>query len=135
MLHVAFLVIGGIFFAAVALAVLRIVRGPSILDRMIATDMLVATLICALAAEMVENEHTRTLPVLLVLAMTAFLATVGVARYVTQQDRPAAAESVGTTSGGTTATGTSAAGTTTAGAARADATTDGDAGAGEGGAR
>jgi multicomponent Na+:H+ antiporter subunit F len=87
MLNAAFVVIGTMFFAAVALAVFRIVRGPSILDRMIATDMLVATLICALAAEMVQHQHLNTLPVLLVLAMTAFLATVGVSRFVTQQDR------------------------------------------------
>ena len=95
MLQAAFVVVGTIFFAAVVLAVYRIVRGPSILDRMIATDMLVATLICALAAEMVQHEHTRTLPVLLVLAMTAFLATVGVARYVTQQDRPGGSQEGG----------------------------------------
>jgi len=95
MLNTAFVVIGTIFFAAVALAVYRIVRGPSILDRMIATDMLVATLICALAAEMVQHQHLNTLPVLLVLAMTAFLATVGVSRFVTQQDRSGAGRSEG----------------------------------------
>jgi len=89
MLNVTFVVIGAVFSAAVALAVYRIVRGPSILDRMVATDMLVATLICALAAEMVQHGHLNTLPVLLVLAMTAFLATVGVSRFVTQQDRSA----------------------------------------------
>ncbi|WP_108249917.1 monovalent cation/H+ antiporter complex subunit F [Planctomonas deserti] len=107
MLQAAFVVVGVIFFAAVVLAVFRIVRGPSILDRMIATDMLVATLICALAAEMVQHEHTRTLPVLLVLAMTAFLATVGVARYVTQQDRPGGPRAEGDAAG--TAAGADAA--------------------------
>ncbi len=111
MLQAAFVLVGTIFFAAVVLAVFRIVRGPSILDRMIATDMLVATLICALAAEMVQHEHTRTLPVLLVLAMTAFLATVGVARYVTQQDRP----------GGPQAEGGAAEGSAEGGAAGDDA--------------
>jgi Multiple resistance and pH regulation protein F (MrpF / PhaF) len=35
----------------------------------------------------VQHQHLNTLPVLLVLAMTAFLATVGVSRFVTQQDR------------------------------------------------
>jgi multicomponent Na+:H+ antiporter subunit F len=92
LLNAALVLIGAVFFAAVALAVYRIVRGPSILDRMVATDMLVATLICALAAEMVQNDHLNTLPVLLVLAMTAFLATVGVSRFVTQQDRSGGAQ-------------------------------------------
>jgi multicomponent Na+:H+ antiporter subunit F len=106
---VAFLLIGVVFFAAVALAVYRIVRGPSILDRMIATDMLVATLICALAAEMVQHRHLNTLPVLLVLAMTAFLATVGVSRFVTQQDRSAGGQygaGAGSDGSGASASGT-----------------------------
>ena len=43
-------------------------------------------IICVLGAEMIYNGHTRTVPVMLVLAMTAFLATVAVARYVSKQD-------------------------------------------------
>jgi multicomponent Na+:H+ antiporter subunit F len=114
MLNAAFVVIGTVFFVAVAFAVFRIVRGPSILDRMVATDMLVATLICALAAEMVQHEHLDTLPVLLVLAMTAFLATVGVSRFVTQQDRSGGSRAEAGASGGTSG-GTAGAGSTEGG--------------------
>lgn len=87
LLYLSFVVVGLMFFIAVALATYRIVWGPSILDRMIATDMLVATLICVLGAEMIYNEHNDTLAVMLVLAMTAFIATVAVTRYVSNQDR------------------------------------------------
>ena len=77
----------GVLFAFAALAsVLRIVRGPSILDRMIASDMLLTTLICVLAADMVFNGHTRTIPVILALALTAVLGSITVARYVSKQD-------------------------------------------------
>jgi len=77
----------GVLFAFAALAsVLRIVRGPSILDRMIASDMLLTTLICVLAADMVLGHHTRTLPVILVLALTAVFGSITVARYVSRQD-------------------------------------------------
>jgi len=77
----------GVLFAFAALAsVLRIVRGPSILDRMIASDMLLTTLICVLAADMVLGHHTRTLPVVLVLALTAVFGSITVARYVSRQD-------------------------------------------------
>nr|WP_228497785.1 monovalent cation/H+ antiporter complex subunit F [Frigoribacterium sp. VKM Ac-1396] len=72
-------------FAGLA-SVIRIVRGPSILDRMIASDMLLTTLICVLAADMVFNGHTRTIPVILALALTAVLGTITVARYVSKQD-------------------------------------------------
>ena len=77
----------GILFAFAALAsVWRIVRGPSILDRIIASDMLLTTLICALAADMVFGHHTRTLPVIIVLALTAVFGSITVARYVSRQD-------------------------------------------------
>jgi multicomponent Na+:H+ antiporter subunit F len=77
----------GVLFTFAALAsVLRIVRGPSILDRMIASDMLLTTLICVLAADMVLGNHTRTLPVIIVLALTAVLGSITVARYVSRQD-------------------------------------------------
>jgi len=80
--------IAGVLFAAAALFILyRIVVGPSILDRMIASDVLLTTLILVVGAEMVYNGHTRTIPVMLVLASTAVFATVAVARYVSKQDK------------------------------------------------
>jgi multicomponent Na+:H+ antiporter subunit F len=68
-------------------ALYRVVRGPSILDRMIASDVLLTTLLLALGTEMVANGHTRTIPVLLVLASTAIFGTVTVARYVAWRER------------------------------------------------
>ncbi len=82
-----FLVVGLMLTAAAGMALFRIMRGPSILDRMIASDMLLTTIICALGAEMVYNSHTRSLIAMLVLAATAFLASVVVARYVSRNGR------------------------------------------------
>ncbi|KPG85743.1 MULTISPECIES: monovalent cation/H+ antiporter complex subunit F [Frigoribacterium] len=79
-------VVGALFAFAGLASVIRIVRGPSILDRMIASDMLLTTLICVLAADMVFNGHTRTIPVILALALTAVLGSITVARYVSKQD-------------------------------------------------
>jgi multicomponent Na+:H+ antiporter subunit F len=80
-------VMGVLFAAAAVLILIRIVRGPTILDRMIASDVLLTTLILVVGAEMVVNGHTRTVPIMLVLAAVAIFATVAVARYVTKQDR------------------------------------------------
>ncbi|WP_168626514.1 MULTISPECIES: monovalent cation/H+ antiporter complex subunit F [unclassified Cryobacterium] len=80
-----FWTVGVLFFAAALLALYRIARGPKLLDRMIASDMLLTTLICILGAEMVYNSHTRTLPLMLVLAATAILGAVVVARYVSRR--------------------------------------------------
>ncbi|WP_349360372.1 monovalent cation/H+ antiporter complex subunit F [Cryobacterium sp. PH29-G1] len=79
--------VAGVMFAVGAiLAVYRIVVGPSVLDRVIASDVLVATLICALGAEMALNRHTDNLPVLLVLALFAVLGSLSVARFLPARD-------------------------------------------------
>ena len=42
-------IVAGVLFGAGALcAVYRIIRGPTVLDRVVASDVLVATVICAL---------------------------------------------------------------------------------------
>ena len=80
-------VMGALFASGSLLALFRVVRGPSILDRMIASDVLLTTLILVVGAEMVVNGHTRNVPIMLVLAAVAIFATVAVARYVSKQDR------------------------------------------------
>ena len=62
------------------LAVVRIVRGPSVLDRTVATEVLVSTLVCALCAEAAINRHATTLPIVISLSLLGFLGSVSVAR-------------------------------------------------------
>lgn len=79
--------IGAAFAAGAGFALWRIIRGPTIIDRMVASDTLLTIIICVLGADMVLRGHTDTLPLMLVLAMTAFIASVAVARYVSRQER------------------------------------------------
>ena len=79
--------VGALLTTAALLALYRIVRGPSLLDRMIASDMLLTTMILVVGAEMVYNHHTRNVPMMVVLAAIAIFATVAVARYVSKQDQ------------------------------------------------
>lgn len=88
--QVLYVVAGALLAAAALLAVIRIVRGPSILDRVIASDVLLTTFILVIGSEMVINNHSRTIPIMVVLAATAAFATIAVARYVSKQDAPAA---------------------------------------------
>ena len=67
-------------------AVIRIIIGPSILDRALATDVLLAIAICALGAEMAINKHTDTLVVMLILAMFAVVGSISIARFMAKQD-------------------------------------------------
>ena len=86
MLQIVAVVAGVMFAVGALLSVYRIVVGPSVLDRVIASDVLVATIICALGAEMALNRHTDTLPVLLVLALFAVLGSLSVARFLPARD-------------------------------------------------
>ena len=79
-------IFGTMFAVAALLAVIRIIRGPSIIDRMVASDALLTILICVLVADMIIRGHTDTLPLVLALARTAFIASIAVARHVTRQE-------------------------------------------------
>jgi multicomponent Na+:H+ antiporter subunit F len=66
---------------AALLLLTRISLGPTMLDRMVAVDVLVAVLICGLALEAAVHRHTTTLPVLVVLSLLGFVGSVSVARF------------------------------------------------------
>lgn len=80
------LVILIVFAVAALLTIVRIVIGPSILDRAIASDVLLTEVMCVLGAEMVINQHTRSLPVLLIIAAVGVFGSISVARFVARRD-------------------------------------------------
>jgi multicomponent Na+:H+ antiporter subunit F len=71
----------GMLALAALLLVIRIALGPTMLDRVVALDVLVAVIICGLALEAAANRHTTTLPVLVVLSLVGFVGSVSVARF------------------------------------------------------
>lgn len=72
----------GIMLAIALAAVLyRVIKGPGMLDRVVAVDILVTVLVAAVGLEAAWNRHTYTLPVLVVLAMVGFLSSSTVARF------------------------------------------------------
>jgi len=74
--------------ATLALAVFRIVRGPTILDRMIGSDMVLTTALIVIGAAMVVRRDLTAVPVLVVIAATSVFATIAVARAVTPSSDP-----------------------------------------------
>ncbi|MFH8251758.1 monovalent cation/H+ antiporter complex subunit F [Microbacterium sp. B2969] len=79
-------VISVVFAAAALVALYRIVVGPSILDRAVAADVLLTLVMCVLGAEMAINHHTRTLPVLLIIAAVGVFGSISIARWVARRD-------------------------------------------------
>ncbi|WP_396642633.1 monovalent cation/H+ antiporter complex subunit F [Microbacterium sp.] len=77
-----------VFAVAALLALVRVVIGPSILDRVVASDVLLTEVMCILGADMVINQHTRSLPVLLIIAAVGVFGSISVARFVARRDNP-----------------------------------------------
>lgn len=85
-MSVLMIIIVAVFSVAAILTLIRIVRGPSILDRAVASDVLLTEAMCVLGAEMAINGHTRNIPVLLIIAAVGVFGSISVARYVARRD-------------------------------------------------
>ena len=85
-MNILMLLIMVVFGLAAVLALIRIVRGPSILDRAVASDVLLTEVMCVIGAEMAINGHTRNIPVLLIIAAVGVFGSIAVARFVARRD-------------------------------------------------
>ena len=72
---------------AAALALMRAVRGPEIVDRIVALDLFLLLLAVAFAAAHTARMGSALfVPVLVVVALVAFAGTVVVARFIEWRD-------------------------------------------------
>lgn len=85
-MNVLLIAIYAVFAAAALITLWRIVKGPSILDRAVASDVLLTEVMCVLGAEMAINHHTRSLPVLLIIAAVGVFGSISIARFVARRD-------------------------------------------------
>ena len=85
-MNILLLLIMVVFGLAAVLALIRIVRGPSILDRAVASDVLLTEVMCVIGAEMAINGHTRNIPVLLIIAAVGGFGSIAIARFVARRD-------------------------------------------------
>jgi multicomponent Na+:H+ antiporter subunit F len=76
---------GALLAAAAVLAMFRLARGPSILERVLALDVLLAIIIAALCVDMAVNQHLNHLVFIVAAAVLGFMGSVTVSRYVTDR--------------------------------------------------
>ena len=67
--------------AAAVLALVRAEKGPSMLDRTLALDIMTSTIVGAIALEAAWSRRIDTVPILVVLALVGFIGSVTVARF------------------------------------------------------
>ena len=82
----------GLIVLAVVLCFVRLAKGPSLPDRVVALDMMTVAIVafCGLAA--IRSRDGAFLDVALVLALVGFLATVALARFAKRRAERAQAE-------------------------------------------
>ena len=71
-----------VLLVAGALFAVRALRGPTIVDRVIAIDGLLVVGMITIAAESARTDSGIYLPVLLILTLVGFISTAIVARYI-----------------------------------------------------
>jgi multicomponent Na+:H+ antiporter subunit F len=82
--------IGGLLAVSALLALIRITIGPSVLDRVVGSDVLVSIVVCSLGAQAALTDGSSTLPLLISLSLVGFMGSVAVARFVAKDRDPEA---------------------------------------------
>ncbi len=78
----------GLLVTAMAIAFVRLVRGPSLLDRVIALDLVTILAVAFSALLAIAAGEPAFLDAAIALALVAFLATVAFARFVERRNQP-----------------------------------------------
>lgn len=75
-------IVFGLLAVAASAAIVRLVRGPSLADRVIALDVVLVILMSVVAVAAVESDSELPLGVIAAIAIVAFGATVVLARWI-----------------------------------------------------
>ena len=71
---------------AAALAFVRLLRGPTLPDRVVALDLIGVLIVCVIVAVAATTGQQAYLDVAIVIALVSFVGTVAYARYVERED-------------------------------------------------
>lgn len=72
----------GVLALSLMLAFVRLVRGPSLPDRVVALDLIAVIVVGMIAVLQIQTREPLLLDSAIVLALIAFLSTVAFARYL-----------------------------------------------------
>lgn len=71
---------------AVLVTTIRLIRGPSLADRIVALDLILALLAARIAVESARTGSELFVPILVGIALIAFVGTILVARFMEQRE-------------------------------------------------
>ncbi|WP_372344519.1 monovalent cation/H+ antiporter complex subunit F [Streptomyces sp. KL116D] len=77
-----------VILLAGALLLVRVWRGPSMLDRAVAVDVAAALMVAGIGIQAASTRTRYYLSIMLVIAFLGFTSSVGIARFIAVRDRP-----------------------------------------------
>ena len=86
---VAVLVCGVLIGTGAVLAILRAEKGPSMLDRTVALDIVVTCLVAAVALYAALERRVDVVPILVALSLVGFVGSVTIARFASVEPEDA----------------------------------------------
>jgi len=75
----------GLLAVAGACFFVRLVRGPTLADRVVALDGLVVTIVCTIVVDAIRRESSVFLDVAVVVGFVGFVGTAAAARFIEQR--------------------------------------------------
>lgn len=82
-----FTAVATMLMVAALLTTVRILRGPTTLDRLVALDVLLALSMCGLGAWAAYSRDSTVVPAIVALALLNFVGSVSVARFRVRDDQ------------------------------------------------
>ena len=84
-MNTLWIVIAVLLASAAVLSMVRLLVGPTILDRALSVDVLLASALVGLGAYAAFHRDPTVLPTLMVLSLVGFVATVSIAKFVARR--------------------------------------------------
>lgn len=84
-MNTLWIIIAVLLAAAALMGIVRLLLGPSILDRALSVDALLAFSLTGLGAYAAFNRDPTVLPTLLVLSLLGFVGSVSIAKFVARR--------------------------------------------------
>lgn len=95
-MNTLWIVVALLLGAAALMGMVRLLLGPSILDRALSVDALLAFALAGLGAYAAFNRDPTVLPTLLVLSLLGFVGSVSIAKFVARRSEEDDDEEPGT---------------------------------------
>lgn len=86
-MNVLYVIVLGVLAVAGALTLVRLLRGPDTLDRVVALDVFVVLIVAAAAVYIAFYRDGSNIPLLAAVALIGFVGTATAARLVERRER------------------------------------------------